>query len=81
MHERHPVADAGRPVRRAAGQSRQRRRAVRRWAASGDQSAFELFVWRHGPLVWAVCRRLLADRGDAEDAFQATFLLLVRKAA
>jgi RNA polymerase sigma factor (sigma-70 family) len=51
-----------------------------RWAAARDEAAFELLLWRHGPLVWAACRRLLADVPDAEDAFQATFLVLLRKA-
>jgi RNA polymerase sigma factor (sigma-70 family) len=54
---------------------------LQRFAACGDEAAFTALLRRYGPMVLGVCRRVLHHHHDAEDAFQATFFLLARKAA
>ena len=53
---------------------------VERFVTGRDETAFEALVARHGRMVLGVCRQLLRDPNDVDDAFQATFLILVRKA-
>jgi RNA polymerase sigma factor (sigma-70 family) len=53
---------------------------LQRFIRLGDAEAFSAIIRRHGPMVLGVCRRVLSDGNDVDDAFQAVFLLLVRKA-
>jgi RNA polymerase sigma factor (sigma-70 family) len=57
------------------------RELLHRFVTHHDETAFQVLLRRHGPMVLRVCQRLLHNRQDAEDAFQATFLVLTRKAA
>src|SRR5271156_2849444 len=54
---------------------------LERYVTRRDEDAFEALVNLHGPMVLGMCRRMLRDPRDVEDAFQATFLILVRKAS
>ena len=54
---------------------------LRRFVATREEAAFAALLQRHGGMVLGVCGRLLSDANDVDDAFQATFLVLVRKAA
>src|SRR6516164_5743210 len=56
------------------------RQLLERFALRRDEESFAHLVQRHGPMVLGVCRQILRQEQDAEDAFQATFLVLSRKA-
>ncbi len=78
------VEDLGGPLRRLFGEGgvsgMGEGELLRRFAGSRDPLAMEVLVARHGPMVLGVCRRVLPDHHASDDAFQATFLILARKA-
>jgi RNA polymerase sigma factor (sigma-70 family) len=76
-HTRTLLSHLHRPASPAAADAT----LLTRWIEQRDQQAFAALMARHGPMVLGVCRRLLGDVHEAEDVFQAVFLVLARRAS
>jgi RNA polymerase sigma factor (sigma-70 family) len=70
----------GRLVGRRSGCTLTDAQLLENFVSRRDEASFEVLVWRHGAMVLSLCRRVLHDRHEAEDAFQAAFLVFARKA-
>src|SRR5580704_12437070 len=79
-HHRLAIPDLGRIFRGETVSGCSEWQLLERYLERRDEAAFEALVTRHGPMVLGVCRRMLGDPDDVEDAFQSTFLVLVRRA-
>ena len=81
MHfPRVAISDLGRVFRGETVAGMTEWQLLQRYVEARDETAFDAILARHAPMVWGVCRRMLDQSADVEDAFQATFLVLVRRA-
>jgi RNA polymerase sigma factor (sigma-70 family) len=83
MPREQPVAildPLRRLITRQSGSALSDAQLLENFVSRRDEASFEVLVWRHGAMVLALCKRILRDSHEAEDAFQATFLVFVRKA-
>jgi RNA polymerase sigma factor (sigma-70 family) len=67
-------------INRQSGSALTDAQLLENFVSRRDEASFEVLVWRHGAMVLALCKRVLRDAHEAEDAFQATFLVFARKA-